>query len=91
MSGAALPKPRNIRGNWIEAPIGAAEALGDMRKRGVPESWGDVVEARSWKVARGHRKGATTRIDALFGDGKMASLRFSGGFYTLRVGDRAAI
>lgn len=85
-----LPTPRNVRRGWVLAPISTAEALELMRKCFVPESYGEVIAARLWKVARGLRRGEVKRVDALFSTGATASVRFSSGRYTTRMGPEAA-
>ncbi len=58
----------------------------------VPERYGRPVEARCWVAARGWRKGMLKRVDVAYeGEGCFASIRFSGQFYTLKFGERAAV
>jgi len=88
-----LPSPRNVRRNWTASPIDLNAAAAEISVRiTVPERYGRPVEARAWKMARGWRKGMLKRVDVAYeGEGCFASIRFSGHFYTLKFGERAAI
>jgi hypothetical protein len=88
-----LPAPRNIRSNWKAEAIDLNRAAAEVSTRvAVPERYGAPIEARSWIAARGWRKGMLKRVDVAYeGEEAFASLRFTGQFYTLRLGSRAAV
>lgn len=90
-----LPTARNIRRNWKPGSLDLAQCAAEVaRCLTVPEKYGAPVEARCWVMARGWRKGMLKRVDVAYSNGagelRFASLRFSGQFYTLKLGDQAA-
>ena len=90
-----LPKPRNIRSNWKVGELTLERCAAEISMRMNMDRQGTPVEARCWVAARGWRKGLLKRVDVAYADegGKVsfASIRFSGQFYTVRLGDRAAV
>lgn len=88
-----LPSPRNIRKNWKAETIDLNRAAAEVSTRiTVPDRYGSPIEARSWIMARGWRKGMLKRVDVAYeGDGCFASVRFTGQFFSLKVGSRAAV
>lgn len=92
-----LPKPRNVRRSWKAGEFTLERCAAEISSRVPmsPEKEGQPVEARCWVVARGWRKGMLKRVDVAYrndaGEVRFASIRFSGQFYTLRLGESAAV
>lgn len=86
-----LPASRNIRRNWKPGDLNIDQCAAEISTRiTVPERYGRPLECRCWVMARGWRKGMLKRVDVAYeGDGCFASVRFSGQFYTLKLGERA--
>jgi hypothetical protein len=78
--------------NWSEA-IDLYRAAAEVSTRiTVPERYGVAIEARSWIMARGWRRGMLKRVDVAYeGEEAFASVRFTGQFYSLKLGSRAAV
>jgi hypothetical protein len=91
-----LPRPRNVRSNWRAADLTLEQCTAEVSTRvSIPDRYGSPVEARSWVMARGWRKGMLKRVDVAYrneeSEVRFASVRFSGQFWTLRLGDQAAV
>lgn len=86
-----LPPPRNVRRNWKAEPIDLYAAAAEVSTRiTVPNRYGAPIEARSWLMARGWRKGMLKRVDVAYeGEEAFASVRFSGQLFTLKFGPEA--
>jgi hypothetical protein len=91
-----LPAARNIRRNWKAGGLNLDQCAAEISMR-CPvdvDRHGRPVEARCWVATRGWRKSMLKRVDVAYenaaGEVRFASIRFSGQYYTLRLGEQAA-
>lgn len=85
-----FPSPRNIRSNWKSGELNLDQCAAEISSRVPLEEYGRPVESRCWVAARGWRKGMLKRVDVAYESG-FASIRFSGQFYTLKMGERSVV
>lgn len=80
-------KPHGVKSSWEHCSLGQASTSLILKKYGIPEEWGDPVDAVGWFDAY---TGSARVIVADYANRKRATLRIGGGRYALTFSRLAA-